>query len=161
MNVQNEKKAATNELIQLVTFKLGNEEFGVDIFKVREINKMMAITKVPNAPSFVEGVVNLRGSVTPIINLRSRLGLVITETTEKTGIVVAELSESTIGLIVDEVKEVLRIPADITEPPPAIVAGVNSEYITSVAKLDDRLLILLDLSKILNFKEKQELLEVA
>jgi purine-binding chemotaxis protein CheW len=158
MNVQNSKNAS-NELIQLVTFKLGNEEFGVDIFKVREINKMMAITKVPNAPSFVEGVVNLRGSVTPIIDLRCRLGLYESEVTEKTGIVVAELSDSTIGLIVDEVKEVLRIPADITEPPPEIVAGVNAEFITSVAKLEDRLLILLDLSKVLSFKEQEELVE--
>jgi len=160
MSVQNTKNVSS-ELIQLVTFKLGNEEFGVDIFKVREINKMMPITKVPNAPSFVEGVVNLRGSITPIIDLRARLGLQESDVTEKTGIVVAELTESTIGLIVDEVKEVLRIPADITEPPPEIVAGINSDFITSVAKLEDRLLILLDLSKILNFKEEQALLEVA
>lgn len=154
-------KSVSSELIQLVTFKLGKEEFGVDIFKVREINKMMSITKVPNAPSFVEGVVNLRGSVTPIIDLRARLGLQVSEVTEKTGIVVAELTDTTIGLIVDEVKEVLRIPADITEPPPALVAGVHSEFITSVAKLENRLLILLDLSKILSFTEEQELMEVA
>ena len=160
MKTKEEKTEMSNELIQLVTFKIGNEEFGVDIFKVREINKMMQITKVPESPIYVEGVVNLRGNVTPIVDLRSRLGLVQNETTEKTSIIVVELGKTAVGLIVDEVKEVLRIQSTITEPPPELVAGVNSEYITSVAKLDDRLLILLDLNKILSLKQTEELTEV-
>lgn len=160
MKTKEEKTEMNNELIQLVTFKIGNEEFGVDIFKVREINKMMQITKVPESPMYVEGVVNLRGNVTPIVDLRKRLGLVQNETTEKTSIIVVELGKTAVGLIVDEVKEVLRIQASITEPPPELVAGVNSEYITSVAKLEDRLLILLDLNKILSLQQTEELSEV-
>lgn len=160
MKTKEEKTEMSNELIQLVTFKIGNEEFGVDIFKVREINKMMQITKVPESPEYVEGVVNLRGNVTPIVDLRKRLGVVQNETTEKTSIIVVELGKTAVGLIVDEVKEVLRIQSTITEPPPELVAGVNSEYITSVAKLDDRLLILLDLNKILSLKQTEELTEV-
>ena len=162
MNTTIEKnKAINSELIQLVTFKLGNEEFGVDIFKVREINKMMKITKVPDSPAFVEGVVNLRGSVTPIIDLRSRLGLYEKEADEKTSIIVVELANTAIGMIVDEVKEVLRIPSDITEPPPALVSGIDSDYITGVAKLENRLLILLDLDKILSLKETAQLVDIA
>lgn len=160
MKTKEEKTEMSNELIQLVTFKIGNEEFGVDIFKVREINKMMQITKVPESPMYVEGVVNLRGNVTPIVDLRKRLGVVENETTEKTSIIVVELGKTAVGLIVDEVKEVLRIQSTITEAPPELVAGVNSEYITSVAKLDDRLLILLDLNKILSLKQTEVLAEV-
>lgn len=161
METKEVNKNIDSELIQLVTFILGNEEFGVDIFKVREINKMMNITKVPNAPVFVEGVVNLRGKVTPIIDLRTRLGVNTGHNTEKTSIVVVELSQMVVGLIVDEVKEVLRISSDITEPPPSVVAGIDSEFITSVAKLEDRLLLLLDLNKIFNLQEEQQLMEVA
>ena len=161
MAQNNESKTLNTELIQLVTFKLDKEEYGVDIFKVREINKMMQITKVPNSPSFVEGVVNLRGKVTPVIDLRARLGLMQSVNTEKTSIIVAELSRATVGMIVDEVREVLRIPSDITEPPPPIVAGIDSDYITSVAKLEKRLLILLDLNRILNFTEEEQLMHVA
>ena len=139
-----------NNLVQLVTFKLGEEEFGFDIFKVKEINKMMPITKVPNSPEYVEGVVNLRGNITPIINLRARLGLELVETDAKTSIIVVELNEKAVGLIVDEVNEVLRISSNVTEPPPDIVSGVNSEFITAVAKLDDRLLTLLNLDRLLS-----------
>jgi len=150
-----------DELVQLVTFLLEDEEFGFDIFKVKEINKMMKITKVPNSPSFVKGVVNLRGNITPIIDLRSRLGLPEKENDNKTAIIVIELNEQSVGLIVDEVNEVLRIPASVTEPPPDIVSGVNSEYITAVAKLEDRLLTLLNLDKLLSLSEQKQLKKVA
>ena len=147
------QKQETGELLQLVSFKVGNEEFGVDILKVQEINKMTVITKVPNSPEFVEGVINLRGRVIPIIDLRKRLGMPEKEHDKNTRIVVVELASKTVGFVVDAVSEVLRISKDITEKPPELVAGVDSEYITSVAKLDDRLLILLDLERVLN-KEK-------
>lgn len=147
----------TEELLQLVSFKIGEAEFGVDILKVQEINKMMELTSVPNTPSFVEGVVNLRGRIIPVLNLRSRLGLEIKEYDSETRIIVVELNERTIGFIVDEVKEVLRIPKSITEQPPDVVSGVNSAYITAIGKLEDRLLILLDLTKILTNEEVIEL----
>ncbi len=153
-----ENKEMNEELIQLVSFKISKEEFGVDILKVQEIIRMMKVTKVPNAPDYVDGVVNLRGKVIPVVDLRKRLGMQIKEHDKNTRIIVIELTDKTIGFIVDEVNEVLRIPKSITEPPPKMVAGINSEYITAVGKLEDRLLILLDLEKVFG-KEEKELLE--
>ena len=147
----------TEELLQLVSFKVGEAEFGVDILRVQEINKMMELTVVPNTPSFVEGVVNLRGRIIPVINLRSRLGLDVKKYDAETRIIVVDLHDKTIGFIVDEVKEVLRIPKSITEAPPEIVSGVDSEYITAIGKLEDRLLILLDLTKVLSNNEHEQL----
>jgi purine-binding chemotaxis protein CheW len=155
-NVEN-TTIITEELLQLVSFKVGDAEFGVDILRVQEINKMMELTVVPNTPPFVEGVVNLRGRIIPVINLRSRLGLDDKEYDTETRIIVVDLHDKTIGFIVDEVKEVLRIPKSITEPPPEIVSGVDSEYITAIGKLEDRLLILLDLTKVLSNKEHDQL----
>jgi purine-binding chemotaxis protein CheW len=151
---------ANDEILQLVSFKIGGEEFGVDILKVQEINRMLAITKVPNSPSFVEGVVNLRGKIIPVVNLRKRLQLPIIAHDDKTRIIVVELIDTTVGFIVDEVKEVLRIPKSITEPAPSMVAGVKMDYITAVGKLEDRLLILLDLEKTLSTEEIAELEEI-
>ncbi len=145
----------TDELLQLVSFKIDDAEFGVDILMVQEINKMMALTVVPNTPEFIEGVVNLRGRIIPVINLRARLGLNVKEYDSETRIIVVDLVDKTIGFIVDAVKEVLRIPKSITEPPPEIIAGVDAEYITAIGKLEDRLLILLDLTKILSHEEEE------
>ncbi|MHB8338395.1 MAG: chemotaxis protein CheW [Ignavibacteriaceae bacterium] len=144
------KKEVNNELLQLVTFKLDVEEFGIDILRVQEIIRIMNITKVPNSPEFVEGVINLRGRVIPVINLRRRLMLPTIEKDNKTRVIVVELSDKTVGFIVDEVNEVLRIPKSITEPPPEMTAGIDSDYITSVGKLEDRLLILLDIEKLVD-----------
>jgi purine-binding chemotaxis protein CheW len=155
-NVEN-TTIITEELLQLVSFKVGDAEFGVDILRVQEINKMMELTVVPNTPPFVEGVVNLRGRIIPVINLRSRLGLDVKDYDTETRIIVVDLHDKTIGFIVDEVKEVLRIPKSITEPPPEIVSGVDSEYITAIGKLEDRLLILLDLTRVLSNKEHDQL----
>jgi len=140
---------AAGELLQLVSFKLGNEEFGVDILKVQEINRMLQVTHVPNAPPYVEGVINLRGKVIPVVDLRQRLGLERKENDKHTRIIVMELSGKVIGFVVDAVSEVLRIQKSVTEPPPQIGDGMNAQYITAVGKLDDRLLTLLDLEKVL------------
>lgn len=148
------------ELLQLVSFRIGEEEFGIDILKVQEINRMMNLTKVPNAPGYVEGVVNLRGKIIPVVNLRYKLHLARKEFDRNSRIVVVEINGKTIGFIVDEVSEVLRIPRSITEPPPAMVAGVDSKFITAIGKLDDKLLILLDLEKILSEEEEAVLAEV-
>ncbi len=158
---ENEKnKNELNELLQLVSFKIGNEEFGIDILKVQEINRFMQITKVPNSPEFIEGVVNLRGRIIPIICLRTRLNMEKIENDNRTRIIVVDLSGTIVGFIVDEVNEVLRIPRSITEPPPAMVAGINSDYITAVGKLEDRLLILLDLDKIFSSEETNAISKV-
>jgi len=140
-----------------VTFKLGTEEFGVDILKVQEINKMMNITKIPNAPVFIEGVINLRGKIIPIVDLRKRLGFREKPYDKSTRIIVVELEGLVLGFIVDSVSEVLRIPGNTIEPPPSMVAGIESEYIEVVGKLDDRLLILLELKKVFSSPERKDI----
>ncbi|GBD90626.1 chemotaxis protein CheW [bacterium BMS3Abin04] len=146
-----------NKIIQLVSFKLGKEEFGVDILKVQEINRMLEITELPNAPEFVEGIVNLRGRIIPVVDLKKRLHLPSKKHDNSTRIIVVELHGKTVGFIVDEVSEVLRIKSNITEPPPEMVAGIEHDYITAVAKLNERLLILLDLNKILTIEDREVL----
>ena len=149
------------DLLQMVTFKIGEEEFGVDILRVQEIIRIMEITRVPKAPHFVEGVINLRGRVIPIIDLRRRFGLTAREHDKDTRIIVIEINKMIVGFVVDAVHEVLRIPADTVEPPPpAVMGGVDSEYIKGVGKLDDRLLILLDLDRLLSQEEQMELEQV-
>lgn len=154
---ETKNKNEAMELLQLVSFKIGEEEFGVDILNVQEINKMVLITKVPNSPEFVEGVINLRGRIIPVIDLRTRLGLPKKVHDKDSRIIVVDLEGKTIGFIVDGVSEVLRIPVSITEAPPEIVSGINSEFIKSIGKLEDRLLILIDLQKILSIEAKQKL----
>ncbi len=149
-----------DELLQLVSFNIGDEEFGVDILRVQEINRMVQVTRVPNAPEYVEGVINLRGKVIPIIDLRRRLHMVDKDYDKDTRIIVVELESRVIGFVVDSVNEVLRINKSITEPPPKMVSGIDSDYITAIGKLEDRLLILLDLERILTSQEKKELLEM-
>lgn len=144
----------SDELLQLVTFRLSSEEFGVDILKVQEIIRTMEITKVPRAPAFVEGVINLRGKVIPIIDLRRRFGLDSRDHDKHTRIIVIEINNMIVGFVVDSVSEVLRIPANTVEPPPPVVSGLESEYISGVGKLEDRLLILLDLDRLLSGEER-------
>jgi purine-binding chemotaxis protein CheW len=147
----------TTEELQLVSFNIGSEEFGVDILKVQEINRMVEITKVPQAPHYVEGVINLRGKVIPIIDLRKRFNLEVKEYDKNTRIVVVDIGGNIMGMIVDAVSEVLRLPNDTIEPPPELVTGINAEYIKGVAKLQDRLLIFLDLSKVIDATEMSQL----
>ncbi|RQD58795.1 MAG: chemotaxis protein CheW [Desulfonatronovibrio sp. MSAO_Bac4] len=155
--MQNEVKVHNDELLQLVTFKVGSEEFGIEIFSVKEIIRMLNITKVPKAPDFVEGVVNLRGKVIPIIDMRKRFGMDSLNHDKHTRIVVVEMENVMVGYVVDAVSEVLRIPSDTVEPPPSVVAGIDAEYINGVGKLENRLLIMLDLNKLLKTEEKNSL----
>ena len=143
------------DTLQLVTFKIDQEEFGVEILKVHEIIRMMEITKIPNSPDFVKGVINLRGKIIPIVSLRQKFGIRLDdEESNNLRIVVIELNSIVVGFMVDSVSEVLKIEKNIIEPPPEVLSGVDSTYITGVAKLEDRLLILLDLEKLLTSKEK-------
>ncbi|MDR1857722.1 MAG: chemotaxis protein CheW [Desulfovibrio sp.] len=147
--------AKAGQLLQLVTFSIGEEEFGVDILKVQEIIRTMDITKVPRAPAFVEGVINLRGKVIPIVDLRRRFGMDPRVHDKHTRIIVIEIHTLVVGFVVDAVSEVLRIPASTVEPPPPVVAGLESDYINGVGKLADRLLILLDLDRLLSKDETE------
>ncbi|MEF2144499.1 MAG: chemotaxis protein CheW [Desulfovibrionaceae bacterium] len=149
-----------DELIQLVTFRIGSEEFGVDILAVQEIIRTMTITRVPKAPDFVEGVVNLRGKVIPIVDLRRRFGMPQRSHDKNTRIIVIETGSIIVGFMVDSVSEVLRLPASTIEAPPAVISGLESDYIDGVGKLDDRLLIMLDLDRLLSGQEKEALNKV-
>lgn len=140
--------------LQIVTFRVGEEDFSVSILKVQEIIRMSAITKVPRSPEFVEGVINLRGNVIPVIDLRKRFGLPEAERNSDTRTIVVDCGGKVVGLIVDSVTEVLRLSKATVEAPPDIVGGVDSDYISGVGKLDDRLVILLDIDKVLSINEK-------
>lgn len=149
---------ASDDLLQLVTFNLGSEQYAVDILKVQEINRMTDITRVPNAPSYVEGVINLRGKVIPVMNIRSKFNLDTKETDSMSRIMIVTVQGITMGLVVDSVSEVLRIPASIVDPAPPMASGIGSEYMMGIAKLEDRLIILLDLDKLLGKSEDVQLL---
>lgn len=141
---------------QLVVFTIGDEEFGVDISQVREIVRLVQITYLPKAPTFIEGVVNLRGQVLAVIDLSKRLGVPSKERSENTRIIVVEVGENTVGMIVDSVSEVLRLASDFVEEVPSLVeTEIPEHYIRGVGKLKDRLLVLLDLNKILTPEEVQ------
>ena len=147
--------------VQLVIFKLGKEAFGVDIALVESIIKMMPVTRLPQAPEFVEGVINLRGKIMPVIDLRKRLAIALSESTRETRMVVVALGATTVAMVVDEVNEVLRINDDIVETPPAISQSVDSRFITGIAKIGEELVILLDLSKVLDMSETAQLVSAA
>ncbi len=140
---------AGEQVLQLVTFTLRNEEYAVDILNVQEINRITEITQVPNSPSYVEGVINLRGKVMPVINLRKKFGLEDKETDETSRIIIMDIKGVTNGLVVDSVSEVLRIPTDIVEPPPPMSSDMDSKFIKGVAKLENRLIILIDIDELL------------
>ena len=153
-SIRSAGEASSEELLQLVSFKIGEEEFGVDILKVQEINRMVEFTRVPNTAAHIDGVINLRGKVIPIVDLRARFGLPRKDHDKNTRIIVVELNGTVVGFVVDAVSEVLRIPKSVTEPPPSMVAGVGAEYIDDVGKLDDRLLILLNLEEVFSVEEE-------
>jgi purine-binding chemotaxis protein CheW len=144
------------ELLQLVSFMVADEEFAVPILTVQEINRMMQITRVPQSPPFVEGVINLRGKIIPVIDLRKRFGLGALADSADSRIIVVEVSNRVIGFTVDRVNEVLRISNEIVEPPPAMVCGIDSDYVQGVGKLKDRLLILLNLERLFSAQEMQD-----
>ncbi|HON41793.1 MAG TPA: chemotaxis protein CheW [Bacillota bacterium] len=154
------EQAIAGAEMQLVVFELGDESYGVDISRVQDINRMQEITEIPHAPESVVGVINLRGRVIPVIDLRKRFGLPEAPHTKDTRIVVVHLDDNLIGVIVDAVSQVLRIPADIVEPPSPVLAGVDSRYLRGIAKLDEKLVILLDLDFVLSRREQEAISEV-
>lgn len=144
-----------NGVKQLVVFKLGNELYGADISVVREVGPLQRVTRVPRTPRFVEGVTNLRGRVIPVVDLRRRLNLPVTAATKSTRIAVAELEGGQVGMIVDAVLEVLRVPTSSIDSPGLMVSKVDTDYVTGVAKVDQRLIILLDLARVLAREERR------
>jgi purine-binding chemotaxis protein CheW len=149
------------DVLQLVSFNLGSEEFAVDIAAVQEIVRMPEITQVPRSAEFVEGVVNLRGKIIPVVDLRKRFSLAVSPSTKSTRIIIVTIGGRTVGMIVDGVSEVLRLGADAVEAAPELVTNtIDASFLRGIAKLEGRLLILLDLDLILN-QEEARALEVA
>ncbi len=158
---QGEDSPEKDPIMQLVGFVIGKEQFGVDILSVQEIIRSAPITAVPNSPGFIEGVINLRGSIIPVIDLRKRLNLHKGKEAEPvTWILIINVDDRVTGFIVDAVTKVLKIQKKTIEPPPDIVvAGLKSQYIHGVCEIDTGLLILLDFSRILQIREIRKLRE--
>jgi purine-binding chemotaxis protein CheW len=144
-----EETTNTQSEQQLVVFDLAHEVYGVDIGTVREIIRMQDVTSVPHRPDYVSGVINLRGRITPVVDLRKRFDLAEQEITRDSRIVVVDIDGDDIGMIVDAVTEVLRISTAQIEPPSTMIAAGGSDYIVGIAKLEERLVLMLDLERVL------------
>ena len=155
--VQQTSQSEGTGSMQLVSFRLGQEEYGIEITKVQEIILVGKITRVPQTPDYIKGLINLRSTVIPIVDLRLRFGMAPEETTDESRIMVVNVAGKTIGIIVDAVSEVLRILHKQVAPPPPTVAGLGREYLTGLVKLENRLLIMLDIDKILGAEEAEAL----
>ncbi len=157
--------AAEKETKQYLTFRLADETFAVNVAKVREVLDFTSITKVPRTPEFMRGVINLRGSVVPVVDLRLKFGMPKTEKTVNTCIIIVEVTvdnETTIlGALADSVEEVLELEPDQIEPPPRIGMKLNIDFISGMGKLDDEFVIILDTDRIFSFEEGMALNELS
>jgi purine-binding chemotaxis protein CheW len=137
-----------NLVMQLVGFRLDNEDYAIAITKIQEIILMKPITRIPEVPAFIEGLINLRGSVIPIVNLRKRFGLPPRDVDDETRTIVVNIHDKTVGCIVDAVTQVMRISRDQIQPHPLSVLAISHQYIAGLARLEDRLLIILDIDRL-------------
>ncbi|NLD27757.1 MAG: purine-binding chemotaxis protein CheW [Myxococcales bacterium] len=154
----NDKNKSVSEELQLVVFRLADEEFALDISQVREIIRMQEITPMPKAPDFITGVLNLRGQIVAVMDLAQRFAIKNSLRTDIARIIIVEVGDSKIGLIVDEVPEVIRMPLNDMEPTPAMIESkVHAEFIKGVGKFQDRLIIVLDAGSILSKEESAHL----
>jgi purine-binding chemotaxis protein CheW len=153
--VKNSKNETSLELTQLVSFHLDNEEYGVEVLKVREIIRMVNITHMPNIPPYVDGIINLRGKVIPIISIRRRFGLMAMENNNQTRIIIMDVGGELLGFTVDSVSEVIRVSASEIQPsPPVASSGIGQEYIAGVINHGEKLLVLLNLDLMFSNEEK-------
>ncbi|WP_102346924.1 chemotaxis protein CheW [Bacillus sp. Marseille-P3661] len=143
--------------LKVIVFQLKDEEYGIPVQQVQSIERMQHVTRVPKVSKFVKGVMNLRGVVTPIIDLRKRFGIEDVNYSDSTRIIIVSVKDMEVGLIVDAANDVIDIPDGAIEPPPEVVGAIEVEYLRGVAKLENRLLILLNLDKVLNGEETKEL----
>lgn len=148
------------EDLKVIVFSLGSEEYGVEVDKVKTIERMLPITRVPKTYDFIKGVINLRGVVVPVIDLRGRFGLEETEYTDNTRIVIVAIKDLEVGMIVDSANDVIDINQADIQDPPEIVGGVRAKYLRGIARRDGRLLVLLNLEEVLNKNELIKLEEL-
>ena len=141
------------ELIQILRFTIENEEYGIELLKVHEVIRLTDITKLPKAPKFVKGVINLRGSVIPIIDLREKFGLNTFEYTDTTRAIIMEIKKKQVGMVVDSVNQVIQIPSDSVQPAPTVSGGMASEYIEGVSNFQEKLIIILKMEEIMSADE--------
>lgn len=142
--------------VKVIIFELMDMEYAIEVDTVQSIERVMSITRVPKTPSFVKGVINLRGVVTPIVDLRERFGLETQEINESTRIIIVSLEDYDVGLIVDGANDVLDLPVEAIEPQPEVVGAVELDFIAGVANVDNRLFVMLELSKVLEPLKKVE-----
>ncbi len=147
-------KESLDAIVQLVSFMLEEVEYGIDILAVHEILRMPEITRLPNTPLYVRGVINLRGNVIPVVDVRERFGLSRAKITDLTRIIVVEIGEKLVGLLVDNVYQVVRMPEKNIDPPSELIEGVSEEYIMGIGRLQDRLIVILNLGNILFAEEE-------
>ncbi|MFS0839334.1 chemotaxis protein CheW [Paenibacillus sp. 1P03SA] len=139
---------------KIIVFALAHEEYGVEVDKVKTIERMLPMTRVPKTPAFVKGVINLRGVVVPVIDLRSRFGLPETSYSDNTRVIIVAVNDLEVGLIVDSANDVIDLNEDNIENPPEVVGGIKAKYLHGIAKIgEDRLLVLMNLEQVLNRDE--------
>lgn len=151
------KEQASGPQRQLVVFDLDTEQYGLDIGVVREIIRLQTITDIPRTPDFVEGVINLRGKVIPVVDLRKRFNMELVERDDDFRIVVVDVSGNEIGMIVDAVTEVSRVPENGIEPPSSVIVADDADYLTGIAKTDEKMIILLDIGKLISVRDMRKL----
>jgi purine-binding chemotaxis protein CheW len=159
MQAEHSNAAAAAENREFLTFTLGDEEYCIDILKVQEIRGYDAVTKIANAPEFIKGVVNLRGNIVPIVDLRIKFHLKSVEYHTQTVVIILNILNRTIGIVVDRVSDVISLPADRIKPAPEFGATLNTQYILGLATLEDRMLIVVAIEKLMSSPEMQLLSE--
>lgn len=150
-------RASASDVKQLISFTVGAEEYGLELLRVKEVIRMRQVTWLPKAPPSVKGIINLRGDVIPIVDLRERFGLAAREQTAATRVIVVEVEGHMMGMVVDAASQVVRVPNDQFDPPPRAMGAATRDFITSVGKLDDRLVVMIDVNKIFSTEEMNQI----
>jgi purine-binding chemotaxis protein CheW len=151
------REEIATEMKQLISFTVGAEEYGLELLRVKEVIRMRQITWLPKAPSCVKGIINLRGDVIPIVDLRDRFGLASIENTAMTRVIVVEVESQPVGMVVDATSQVVRVPADQFAPPPPMMGRIARDFITDVGKIGERLIILIDVNRILSTEQMNQI----
>ncbi|MFZ3018775.1 MAG: chemotaxis protein CheW [Gallionella sp.] len=157
---EKQEKAAESQSRELLTFTLGNEEYGIDILKVQEIRGYDAVTTIANSPEFIKGVINLRGIIVPIVDMRIKFSLGNVTYNELTVVIILNIAKRVVGMVVDGVSDVIALTADQIKPAPEFSASLDMQYITGVGTVDDRMIIVIDIEKLMTSRD-MDLVEMA